>query len=123
MITPQRSSLSTMDGILSKDPVLSALGTLFPTPALPSELVECPRQPQVAARSRGRLRWDLFAKPEIIAVAAAIVLIACVVAGCLLNSGIIAAAGVGATLMLGVCCHFALKRARTHEPMGTRVQQ
>lgn len=124
MTIPQGTALSTMDDLLSRDPVLSKLATLFPAPALPSELAERPEPPTTTERRRpALLRRDFFTKPEVIAVTAIAVLVVCVVLSFVFNSWIIAVAGVGATLLLGVGCHFALKRARAARSMGVRVQQ
>jgi hypothetical protein len=112
MTIPQGIQLSMMDSHPSRDPVLAKLGMFFPASALPRELLERPASPRGTSRAPRRLRRNVFATPEIIALTAATVLVVCTVVGCALGSAVIAMAGLAATLLLGVRCHFALKRSR-----------
>ncbi|HEY4459531.1 MAG TPA: hypothetical protein VGN81_34780 [Pseudonocardiaceae bacterium] len=118
MTAAQRHHLSTMDPLLSRDPVLAALPDLFATSALPAELVELPPPPPIARRQRRTIRT-----PECISIAAALVLVGCLVFGCVFHSGVIALSGLAVTLLLGLGCWVALKRGRSAAPVGSNVRR
>ncbi len=119
MLIRQRNPLSTMDEILSGDPVLSHVTALFAVPASPAELAERPARP-VASKRTGALR-DALSTPEFFAVAAVALLVACALLGGLLNSAAIALGGLAAPLLLGIGCYVAIKRRQPARPTGTRT--
>lgn len=114
----QRNHLSTMDDMLSGDPVLSHVVALFAEPPTPPDLVEYPARPAAGHRFAG-LRAGLrraLSAPEFIAVLALTVMVVCAVLGGVFGSAAIALGGLAAPLLLGVGCYFAIKR---REPART----
>ena len=79
----------------------------------PPEILDRPGSPKAASRRPGRLGRNVFAVPEFVGATAVTVLVVCTVVGGVLGSAVIAMAGLGVTLLLGVRCHFALKRSRS----------
>jgi hypothetical protein len=118
MATVQHHQLSKMDSLLSRDPVLTALAELFPAPVLPTELVELPPPPPTARRRRRMVR-----APEGIAITATLVLVVCLVLGCVFGSGVIALSGLAVTLLFGLGCWVALKRRRSAAPVGSDLRR
>ena len=108
MVTAPRHRLSRLDRVLSRDRRLAAVLDLFPTPALARELVESPARSAAATRVPG-VRLPV-ASPEVIAVAAVAVLATCAIVGGLLGNVIVVLAGLGATILLGIACHVAIRR-------------
>ena len=52
----------------------------------------------------------MVARPETIAVAAAVVLATCAIVGGLLGNVVVVLAGLGASILLGIACHLAIRR-------------
>lgn len=115
MISTSSRRLSRMDQALSGDVLLSTVLELFPSPALAGELVEAPSRVAPETKPAGP-RLSLRAavrSPEVIAIVAVVVLTACAVTGSLLGNRIVVLAGLGAAILLGIGCHFAIRRLDT----------
>lgn len=105
----QGSPLSSMDHILSGDPVLAHVIVLFAQKATPGELTELPAAPKPSPDRFGRPR-EALSRPEVIGVVALVLVVVCALLGGLLDNAAVALGGLAALLLLGVGCHFAIKR-------------
>lgn len=114
MISLPRHRLSQMDQALSGDLVLSAVLELFPAPPLDSELIESPAR--VASRAKPARLRAAVRRPELIAITAVVLLTVGAIVGGLLGNTIIVLTGLGAAILLGVGCHFAIKRRTADQP-------